>query len=222
GVKYSLAFLCNGAPTPPILAGGAAQASWLLIDRLDTNATVFAADATQAFRIGAGGIPGSTHSAIACLRVLNAETPWVSATVNQCSASRVESAITSVLCGLDTRFESTTNVACSGIPDVDTLAASYQPDSDVDDHDVYTDYTGTGRRIITVPIVDALNATGGMTVLGFRQFLLIPQQGGTNIAPADVYGRFVAMYLGSVAPVKQGRFDGCQLTSGPGKVVLHQ
>jgi len=30
------------------------------------------------------------------------------------------------------------------------------------------------------------------------------------------------MYLGSVAPVKQGRFDGCQLTSGPGKVVLHQ
>jgi hypothetical protein len=50
-----------------------------------------------------------------------------------------------------------------------------------------------------------------------------PQFGGTNITPADTSGRFLAMYIGSVAPVKQGRFDGgCQITSGPGKVVLHQ
>lgn len=222
GVKYSLVFLCTGAPTPAILPGAAAQANWLLINRLDANATAFADDATQAFRMGAGGIPGSTNSAQACLRVLNTETAWASATVNQCSANRVEAAITSVMCGLDTRFESTSNASCTGIPDVDTLTTSYQPDSDVNDYDVYTDYVGNGRRLITVPIVDALNATGAMTVLGFRQFLLIPSQGGTNIAVADVYARFVAMYVGSVAPVKQGRFDGCQLTSGPGKVVLHQ
>jgi len=57
GVKYSLSFLCTGVPTPPILAGAGGQASWLLINRLDPNATVFTEDATQAFRMGAGGIP---------------------------------------------------------------------------------------------------------------------------------------------------------------------
>jgi hypothetical protein len=61
-----------------------------------------------------------------------------------------------------------------------------------------------------------------MTILGFRQFLVIPGQGATVINPADANGRFVAMYIGSVAPLKQGRFDGCQQTAGPGKVVLHQ
>jgi hypothetical protein len=64
-----------------------------------------------------------------------------------------------------------------------------------------------------------------MTVLGFRQFLLEP--GSLN--PADPYGRFVAQYIGSPAPVQQGWFDdhfglGCPIPvpSGPGKVVLHQ
>src|SRR5262249_12835109 len=103
-----------------------------------------------------------------------------------------------------------------------TLAASYQPDTDPNNYDEYADYTGNGRRIITIPIVDQLSPTGAMTVLGFRQFLLIPSQGAFNLNPADVFGRFVAMYIGSVAPLKQGRFDGCQLSSGPGKVVLHQ
>ena len=49
-----------------------------------------------------------------------------------------------------------------------------------------------------------------------------PAEGGTAINPDDPNGRFVAMYIGSVAPVKQGRFDGCQQAAGPGKVVLHQ
>jgi len=43
-----------------------------------------------------------------------------------------------------------------------------------------------------------------------------------EVIPADPNGRFLAIYIGSVAPVKQGRFDGCQQTAGPGKVVLHQ
>ena len=34
--------------------------------------------------------------------------------------------------------------------------------------------------------------------------------------------RYAAMYIGSVMPVSQGRFSGCQQTAGPGKVVLHQ
>ena len=223
GIKYSLSFLCNGAPTPAILAPAARQTSWLLINRLDANTTVFADDSTQAFRMGAGGIPANRDSNQACLRVNNTETPWLSATINACTMSQVAPPVTSALCGLDTRFESTTTLGCSAIPDVDTLTTSYQPDTDVNDYDTYTDYTGNGRRLITVPIVDSLNGgTGTMTVLGFRQFLLSPAAGSNVINTQDVFGRFVAQYLGTVAPVKQGRFDGCTLTSGPGKVVLHQ
>jgi hypothetical protein len=130
--------------------------------------------------------------------------------------------VTDFLCGLDTRFETALPAVCSGIPNVATLTA-YQPDTDVNDYDNYVDYTGNGRRIITLPIVDTLAPTGSMTVLGFRQFLLIPNQGAFDIAPSDPWGRFVAMYIGSVAPVQQGRFDGgCQITAGPGKVILHQ
>jgi hypothetical protein len=130
--------------------------------------------------------------------------------------------VSDALCGLDTRFESATPTGCAGIVGIDTLSTIYQPDTDGSDHDVYSDYTGDARRIITIPIVDTVSSGANMTVLGFRQFLLIPNQGALNINPSDMFGRFIAMYIGSVSPVKQGRFDGCQQTAGPGKVVLHQ
>jgi hypothetical protein len=61
-----------------------------------------------------------------------------------------------------------------------------------------------------------------MTVLGFRQFLIEPVQGGVDVSPSDPNGRFAALYIGSVVPVKQGSFSGCQQAAGPGKIVLHQ
>ena len=61
-----------------------------------------------------------------------------------------------------------------------------------------------------------------MNVLGFRQFLVIPNPGVTNISPADGPGRFIATYIGNPVPLKQGRFGSCNVSSGPGKVVLHQ
>ncbi|MGH9660506.1 MAG: hypothetical protein ACRD96_18290, partial [Bryobacteraceae bacterium] len=73
-----------------------------------------------------------------------------------------------------------------------------------------------------IPIVDTLSTTAAMVVLGFRQFLLLPGQADVVIAAGDPNARFGAMYIGSVAPVKQGRFDGCTIASGPGKVVLHR
>ena len=224
GTKYSFNYLCTiaaGVVQPPVLAGASQALNYVLLNRLDQNTQVFPDESSQAFRDGAGGLPGSSNSAQACFRVNTTELIWTSATVNACNAS-VAPVVSAVLCGLDTRFESSTPTGCSNIVGIDTLATVYQPDTDATDHDVYTDYTGDGRRIITIPIVDTVSSSASMTILGFRQFLLIPSQGALNINPSDMFGRFVAMYIGSVAPLKQGRFDGCQQTAGPGKVVLHQ
>jgi hypothetical protein len=142
--------------------------------------------------------------------------------VNLCSAMQVAPVVTAAVCGLDTRFESSTATACANVPEVASLAETYSPDSDPNDYDVYSNYTGNGRRLITLPIVDVLSGAGPMNVLGFRQFLLIPAQGTVALNPGDPFGRFVALYAGSVAAVKQGRFDGCTQSAGPGKVVVHQ
>ena len=220
GTKYSFSYLCTGTP-PSALAGASQSVNYVILDRLDPNATVFPDESSQAFRDGAGGLPGNTNTAQACFRINNTEVVWATAVANACTAT-VAPVVTDALCGLDSRFESATPAACSGIAAIDTLATIYPPDSDTNDYDVYSDYTGNSRRIITIPIVDTLSATASMTVMGFRQFLLIPAQGASNLDPSDRNGRFVAMYIGSVAPVRQGRFDGCQQTAGPGKVVLHQ
>ena len=105
------------------------------------------------------------------------------------------------------------------------MMTAYSQDTDLTDLDDYTAYTGNARRIITVPIVAALIQAGGMQVLGFRQFIVQPRTDLTlaTIDPADSNGRFVATYIGSVMPVRQGVVGGCtQQTAGPGKVVLHQ
>ena len=232
GTKYSLGYLCtvgNNIPPPAPLPGSSQLISYLLLNRFDPNSVAFPDEGSQAFQDGAGGLPGNMSSAAcptgqscACFRINNAETIWPSAIVNSCGASQVAPVVTDALCGVDARFESTPSTACGGIQSIDTLSSIYQPDTDPNDYDTYTDYTGNGRRLVTVPIVDTLNGAGSMTVLGFRQFLLIPNQGEFNINPGDPFGRFIAMYVGTVAPVPQGRFDGCQQTAGPGKVVLHQ
>jgi hypothetical protein len=119
------------------------------------------------------------------------------------------------------------------VTDFADLSTLYQPDTDLitGQADPYINYIGNQRRIITVPIVNALaaNPTSSMTVLGFRQFFLEPNGDGSYPNPADPYGRFVVQYIGSPAPVQQGWFDdhfglGCPVPvpSGPGKVVLHQ
>ncbi len=225
GTKYSFTFLCTvsqGVTLPPPLPGSAVELSYLLLNRVDPNATVFPDEGSQAFQNGAGGLPGHTSSAQACFRVNNTEVVWPSAVINNCSAMQVAPVVRDMVCGLDTRFESATPTACSNVPAVDTLSTIYQPDTDANDYDTYANYTGNGRRVITVAVVDTLSGANAMTVLGFRQFLLVPIQGANNLNPGDPYGRFAAMYIGSVMPLKQGRFDGCQQTAGPGKVVLHQ
>jgi hypothetical protein len=155
--------------------------------------------------------------------VAGQEIAWVSAQPQGCNTNTVPAAVTSIRCGLWSRFDATPPTACVNVTDVETLATAYQPDTDLTDIDDYTTYTGAGRRVITIPIVDVLSPAGPMTVLGFRQFLVDPNQGGVNISVADTNGRLVVLYIGAPVPLKQGRFDGgCQLANGPGKVVLHR
>jgi Flp pilus assembly protein TadG len=229
GTIYSFAYSCTvvpggggviPAPPPPVLGGASQTLSYLLINRLDPTNTVFPDETSQAYQDGAGGMPGNTNTTQACFRINSVETVWASATVNRCGVP-VALVVNSSICGLDARFESSAPAACSNVVAIDTLSTVYPPDPDVASYATYPDYTGNGRRIITIPVVDALS-TSAMTVLGFRQFLLEPNAGATDITTGDTFGRFLGMYIGSVAPVPQGRFDGCSVSSGPGKVVLHQ
>jgi hypothetical protein len=230
GTVYSFAYQCTvippspgnpGAPPPPILGGASASLSYLLINRFDQTNTVFPDEHSQAYQDGAGGMPGNTNQAQACFRINNVEQVWASAPINRCNIP-VTLTTTSAICGLDARFDSSAPTACSNVTSIDTLSTVYPQDTDINSYTAYTDYAGNGRRLITIPIVDQLSATA-MTVLGFRQFLLQPNTGAADITTGDTFGRFLAMYAGTVAPVPQGRFDGgCGVTSGPGKVVLHQ
>jgi len=222
GNEYTFAYLCNGAPTPAVLTGTTGLISYLLLNRYDTTTTILPSEDDQLYRDGAAGLPGSATQAQSCFLINNVETIWQSALPLACARASVAPSVTEALCGLDTRFDQTPPAVCAGIANIDSLSSIYSPDSDTSLIADYTQYQGTGRRVITIPVVDTLNPTGSMTVLGFRQFLVEPNLNAVDINPADNYGRFGALYIGSVMPVKQGRFDGCQQTAGPGKVVLHQ
>lgn len=222
GSRYTLAYVCNGNPAATGLAGAPSVVSYLLLNRLDLAPTVFTDEQSQLFRIGAQGLPGSTQATQGCFTVNTAEQVWATAVPGRCGAATAPAPVVSLLCGMTTRFESSLPSQCANIAEVDTISSLYAPDTDTTDLDDYTQYLGNGRRVITVPVVDTLSAAGSMTVLGFRQFLVEPNQNAVDITPNDNFGRFAGLYIGSVVPVPQGSFSGCQQTAGPGKVVLHQ
>ncbi|MBI4873205.1 MAG: hypothetical protein HY822_01085 [Acidobacteria bacterium] len=223
--KYTLGFQCTGAPTPSIISGTTQRIPYLLLNRYDENATLFPDESQQAYRIGAQGLLPSNNPLMACLQIASAdgETVWVNAAPVACSQSRVPSPVGALMCGLYARFDQVVPDSCTSVPEVDIMSQAYLPDTDLADAEDYAAYLGTGRRVITVPIVEALSTGDPMVVLGFRQFLVGPDPAAAvGINPGDQNGRFVALYIGSVMPLKQGRFDGCLQTAGPGKVVLHQ
>src|SRR5205085_12436652 len=83
--KYTLGYSCNGVPTPGGLAGAPQRLPYVLLNRLNTNTTVFTNDNSQLFRIGAGGLPGNTDSTQACVAINTAETIWATATPSACA-----------------------------------------------------------------------------------------------------------------------------------------
>ena len=213
--RYTLGYQCTGNPQPAALSNTAQRLPYLLLDRYDAGSAFD--ESQQLFRIGGGGLPGSSVSTQSCFRANNTEILWATAVPQTCASQSVPQSVRNSLCGLSSRFLADAPTSCTGVTDLNTVTAPFSPDTDLTEIDDYTTYTGSTRRVITVPIVDALTAAGAMTVLGFRQFLL------ESVDPADANGRVAALYIGSPVPLKQGRFDGgCQAQSGPGKVVLFQ
>lgn len=232
GTRYTLGYQCNGTPTPSIISGTERRIPYVLLNRYNDQLTLFPDEASQAYRIGAQGMlptaaPDSTadpttFNTRSCVTINTEEGVWLNAAPAACNAASVPAPVTAFLCGLAGRFDSLVPAACAGIPDVDTISTLYLPDTDISDVTDYAQYLGAGRRVITVAIVENV-AASPLLALGFRQFLIEPNPDSTTIAPADSNGRFTAIYIGSPKPLRQGRFDGgCAITSGPGKVVLHQ
>jgi hypothetical protein len=222
GTKYTFGYVCTGNPIPQPLASTTQRLPYVILNRANDQLTTFAEDGQQLFRVGAQGLLPSTTAALACFTVNTEETIWASATQTACNSNTVQVAVRNFLCGLATRLDASLVQGCTAIVDIDTLNSLYVSDTDLTDVTDYATYAGSLRRLMTIPIVEAINATGAMVVLGFRQFLLQPNQDSTGIAPNDPNGRFAATYIGSVVPLKQGTFGSCAITSGPGKVVLHR
>jgi Flp pilus assembly protein TadG len=241
GNLYTFAFECTGTTPVQALPGAGTVVQYAILNRYDAGNAALD-ESQQLFRDAAGGLLASTNSnptgspvPLACVGVNDSsEMIWASAFPNLCTGAAPVS-VTDALCGLYSRFDNASlpDVCVNNVTAYAGLAAAFLPDTDVTSGQTvaYPDYTGNGRRIITVAIVNglALDTVSTMTVLGFRQFLLQLNQDGTFPAPGDANARFVAQYIGSPAPVKQGYVDdrfqlACPvpLSSGPGKVVLHQ
>ena len=243
-VHYTFYYNCTGT-APTFLPNSGLYAPYTIINRYDAANTTVTDETDQLFRLGATGLMSSTTPnptgspiPIGCAGIGDSlEAVWSSPTFSAvpplCSGPLPQVA-GAALCGLFSRVDNTTfPAACTtAVTDYPALAAAapIDPDPGVT-QDLYTAYFGNGRRVITVPVVDLLapNTATPMVVLGFRQFLLQPNPDGTPFNPSDPNGRFVATYIGSPMPVKQGYIDDrfaqscpAPVTSGPGKVVLHR
>ena len=222
GSRYTLGYLCDGGPPPGALANTLQRVPYVLLNKYNEGAQILAEEHTQLYRIGAMGLPANTDSNFSCVRYNAEELIWTSAAPLNCNQNRVNTQITTYLCGLASRFDNgTVPAVCNAVPETDTVLGSATVDTDITDVDDYTAYIGNRRRVITVPIIDTAS-TATMIVLGFRQFLLEPNANDVTINASDANGRIAALYLGTVMPVRAGRIDGCTLATGPGKVVLHK
>lgn len=222
GTRYTLGYNCQGNGAPGPLTGTVRRVPYLLINKYNGNDQTFPDEISQTFRIGGLGLPANPARPLSCMAVDGVEAGWTETTALTCQNVRVPGQVLGFLCGLATRFVSGVPAGCENVTAVEAASAALQPDSDVEDREVYEDYTGNRRRVITAAIVDTLGSGEAMTVLGFRQFLLEPNANGTELDATDTGGRFAALYIGSKMPLRGGTVAGCSVASGPGKVVLHR
>ena len=220
--RYTLGYQCTGAPQPAGL-NATQRIPYMLLNRYNDEATLFADETSQAYRIGAGGLPGNTNPARSCLQINSPEPIWATAAPTACMQNNVQQTVRAFTCGLGSRFNTTLDTACENITDAASIISAYSADTDITDLEDYAAYTGNTRRIITVAVVELLDAANPMNIIGFRQFLIQPTAGSESGVPTnDSNARFTVTYVGSPMPLRAGTFGGCSVASGPGKVVLHQ
>ena len=229
--RYTLGYVCTGPNQPQPLAGGTQRVPFLLLDRF-TNAPTGTPEGA-ATRAGAGSLPTTFGPALSCIRAtfLSAtDTDALFVQPQACAApanvAQLSSTVRPFVCGLSSRIVDGGADGCE-TADVPGNAPGFAADTFLDAIDAYADYTGNTRRVINVVIVrDSIaGAPTTVEVLGFRQFLLDP-----NLLPSDQNVRFNAIYMGYPMPLRNGSIstaaddagNACAITTGPGKVVLHQ
>ena len=146
------------SPPPPILGGASSTLSYLLINRLDPTNTVFPDETSQAYQDGAGGMPGNTNTAQACFRINNVEVVWADATINRCGvpvALVVDQRDLRPGCAL--RIFRASGLFQSWSASIRFLRSIRRSPTSTATR-LIRDYTGNGRRIITIPVVDTLSA----------------------------------------------------------------
>jgi len=252
-ILYTLSYNCTGTPAPinfpftsSVGLNGGTTIPFEIANHYDANNATMPDEFDQLYVSGAQGMPTSTNptpnaltsnpnTPLACMNLGDFEQLLVDAAPPAC-ARGTNQFIQAFNCGIYARLDNNaTPAACTtAVTDFGSLSTSYLPDTDVTPGETppYASYTGNGRAIITVAVVSALAASSAdpMTVLGFRQFLVVPNPDGTFFDPTDPNGRIPVLYIGNPAPVQQGWFDtryaggSCPVGgfSGPGKVVLHQ
>jgi Flp pilus assembly protein TadG len=197
-------------------------APYVVLNHLPAGGANLDIDA-QMFVMGANGISRSENVTAETIEVVYPDlVDNVAAPIGQ-----------DILCGLNTRFGvDPSENACSTLVngELAALASSFGADSDlgaetyaagVGLQDYATEYDGSTRRVITVPVIDALDS---LNVLGFRQFLL--EMSPTVMQGLDTSltsGAFRVQYIGTLVPLRCGGIAGiCTITNGGvGRVVLH-
>jgi Flp pilus assembly protein TadG len=251
---YTLAYSCTGTPAPVNLAftssvglNGGSTIPYEIVAHYDANNPTIPDEFDQLYVSGAAGTPSSTsllsainaltaspNTPIACTNVGDFEQLLAEAVPPTCAIG-TNQYMQALACGLYSRLDTNPPAGCTtAVTDFGSLSAAYSPDTDIVAAETppYSAYTGNGRAIITVAIVGALGTSTAdpMQVLGFRQFLVVPNPDGTFFNPTDPNGRIPVLYIGNPAPVQNGWFDtryaggSCPVGgfTGPGKVVLHQ
>ena len=201
-VHYTFYYNCTGT-APTFLPNSGQSTAYTIINRYDAASTTVPDESDQLFRLGAAGLASSTTPnptgspiPIGCAGIndpLEAvwNSPTFSAVPPACSGAALPQVASAALCGLYERFDNQTQpgVCTTSVTDYSALQPAFQPDTDVvtGQGDIYSSYSGNGRRVITVTVVDALapNTATPMTVLGFRQFLVQPNPDGTFFDPSD-------------------------------------
>ena len=124
GSRYTLGYLCNGGPAPGALANTVQRVPYVLLNKFNEGAQILAEENTQLYRIGAMGLPANTDSTFSCVRYNAEELIWTNAAPLNCNLNRVNTQITTFLCGLAARFDNgTVPAACNAVAETDTIWA---------------------------------------------------------------------------------------------------